>query len=76
MFLPDNQHPQQIIQQRQPIEQAHYHPMKRSSMPVLEGLHQNSLSPSYHYNNMSYSQNSSTNIPIPFTNEHRVQSQH
>lgn len=47
-------------------------------MPVLEGMHQSNLSPSYHAHNISYTQApypQNISIPIQF-NEMRAQSQH
>lgn len=75
MFLPEFQ-PQPLIQQRPlPLENIHYNPMKRSSMPVLESMHQTNLSPNYHTHNVSYSQ-SFPPPPMPLQFEMRAQSQH
>ena len=65
MFLPDNhQKQQQPIHPRQhPADYIHYNPLKRSSIPVLEGIHQSNSSSSIHYNNVGYSQ-----IPHPASN--------
>lgn len=78
MFLPEFQ-PQPLLHPRpQPLENIHYNPLKRSSMPVLEGMHHTNISPTYHAHNISYTQPQyppNMGAPIQF-NEMRAQSQH
>lgn len=71
MFLPEYQPPPLIQSRPQPLENIHYNPLKRSSMPVLEGIHQSNLSPSYHSHNISYSQTmyptGNNSMPLQFS---------
>lgn len=79
MFLPDNNQKQQpIIQSRQQNSDfMHYNPLKRSSIPVLEGIHQSNSSSSIHYNNAGYSQtpHPSSNISMSSQNINDPRSQ-
>jgi len=77
MFLPDNHQKQhQLIQPRQHnADYIHYNPLKRSSIPILEGIHQSNSSSSIHYNSVGYSQtphpSSTMNISTQNINDHR-----
>ena len=78
MFLPDNyQKQQQIPQPKQHnADYIHYNPLKRSSIPIIEGVHQSNSSSSIHYNHIGHSytphHNTGVNISTQNINEQRT----